>query len=139
MYIVLWSKPSNYQEKLSCHAHDGRTDGGGKWKIVQYSGRPEAAIKKKSNFYFMVVMDILRTFLSSKICKVYFCLSAICWALKLLVVMRPLYKFHYTPDTSLQLLNTFSGEQANKRKKKWGNRFLTMIGPESDHIYHICQ
>ena len=36
----LWSKSSNYQEKLRCYARDardGRTDGGGKWKIVQYS------------------------------------------------------------------------------------------------------
>ena len=31
-----WSKSSNYQEKLRCHARDGgRTDG--KWKIVQCS------------------------------------------------------------------------------------------------------
>ena len=76
------------------------------------------------NFYFMVIMDIFWTFLSSEICKVYFCLSAICWALKLLDVMRPLYKFHYTPDTSLQLLNTISGKQANKRKGKWENWFV---------------
>ena len=69
----------------------------------------------------MVAMDIFSTFLSSEICKVYFCLSAICWALKLLAVMRPLYKFQYTPDTSLQLLNTISGKQANKRKGKWEN------------------
>ena len=45
----LWSKPSNYQEKLRCHAREQRTDGrktggGGKWKIVQCSGRPETAI-----------------------------------------------------------------------------------------------
>ena len=26
---------------------DGRTNGGGKWIIVQYSGRPETAINKK--------------------------------------------------------------------------------------------
>ena len=31
------SKPSNYRRKLRCHARDRRTDGGGKWKIVQYS------------------------------------------------------------------------------------------------------
>ena len=24
----LWSKPSNYQEKLRCHARDGRTESG---------------------------------------------------------------------------------------------------------------
>ena len=35
----LWSKPSNYQEKLRCHARDIRTDGrtDGKWKIEQCS------------------------------------------------------------------------------------------------------
>ena len=27
---ILWSKPSNYQEKLRCHARDERTDGGRK-------------------------------------------------------------------------------------------------------------
>ena len=37
-----WSEPSNYGEKLRCHACDGRTDG--RWKIEQYSGRPETAI-----------------------------------------------------------------------------------------------
>ena len=47
--LFLWSKPSNYQEKLRCHAREQRTDGrktggGGKWKIVQCSGRPETAI-----------------------------------------------------------------------------------------------
>ena len=36
------SKPSTYQEKLSCHACDGQMDGG-KWKIEQYSVRPETA------------------------------------------------------------------------------------------------
>ena len=36
-----WSKPSNYQEKLRCHACDKQTKG--KWKIVQCSGRPETA------------------------------------------------------------------------------------------------
>ena len=38
------SKPSNYQEKLRCHACDTRRNDGGKWKIEQYSGRPETAI-----------------------------------------------------------------------------------------------
>ena len=34
----LWSKPSNYQEKLRCHDRDKRTNGGGgKWKIGQCS------------------------------------------------------------------------------------------------------
>ena len=33
--LFLRSKPSNYQEKLGCHACDERTDGGGKWKIGQ--------------------------------------------------------------------------------------------------------
>ena len=34
----LWSQPSNYQEKLRCHARDIRThEGGGKWKIEQCS------------------------------------------------------------------------------------------------------
>ena len=32
-----WSQPSNHREKLRCHARDGRTNGGGKWKIGQYS------------------------------------------------------------------------------------------------------
>ena len=37
-----WSKSSNYQEKLRCHACDIRTHGGGgKWKIGQFSVRPE--------------------------------------------------------------------------------------------------
>ena len=40
----LWSKQSNYQEKLRCHAHDRRTEEDGKWKIEQCSGRPETAI-----------------------------------------------------------------------------------------------
>ena len=39
-----WSKPSNYQGKLRCHTRDGRTDGGGKWKIGQCSVGPETAI-----------------------------------------------------------------------------------------------
>ena len=40
-----WSKSSNYQEKLRCHACDIRTHGGGgKWKIVQCSVRSETAI-----------------------------------------------------------------------------------------------
>ena len=34
-----WSKPSNYREKLRCHACDGQT------KEEQYSGRPETAKK----------------------------------------------------------------------------------------------
>ena len=38
------NQPSNYQEKLRCHAHDGRTEEDGKWKIEQCSGRPETAI-----------------------------------------------------------------------------------------------
>ena len=38
-----WSKSSNYREKLRCHACDRRTDGGGKWKIEQCSGRTETA------------------------------------------------------------------------------------------------
>ena len=38
------SKPSNYQEKLRSHACDTRRNDGGKWKIEQYSGRPETAI-----------------------------------------------------------------------------------------------
>ena len=38
-----WSKSSNYQEKLRCHACDGRTEDG-KWKIGQCSIRPETAI-----------------------------------------------------------------------------------------------
>ena len=29
---LLWSKPSNYQEKMRCHARDDGTDGGG-WKM----------------------------------------------------------------------------------------------------------
>ena len=37
-----WHKPSKYQEKLICHACDGRTEDG-KWKIEQCSGRPETA------------------------------------------------------------------------------------------------
>ena len=44
-----WSKPSNYQGKLRCHACDGRTDertNGGKWKIEQCSVGPETAISK---------------------------------------------------------------------------------------------
>ena len=39
-----WSKPSNYREKLRCHARDIRTKeraNGGKWKIEQCSGRPK--------------------------------------------------------------------------------------------------
>ena len=39
----LWSKPSNYQEKLRCHACDVQINGERKWKIAQYSGRPETA------------------------------------------------------------------------------------------------
>ena len=45
--MVLWSKSSNYGEKLRCHACDKRTDertDGGKWKIEQYSVKPETAI-----------------------------------------------------------------------------------------------
>ena len=38
-----WYKPSKYREKLICHASDERTNGGGKWKIGQCSGRPETA------------------------------------------------------------------------------------------------
>ena len=38
------NQPSNYQEKLRCHAHDGRTEEDGKWKIEQCSGRLETAI-----------------------------------------------------------------------------------------------
>ena len=38
-----WYKLSKYREKLICHACDGRTEDGGKWKIVQCSGRPETA------------------------------------------------------------------------------------------------
>ena len=44
--MVLWSKSSNYGEKLRCHACDERTDertDGGKWKIEQCSVRPETA------------------------------------------------------------------------------------------------
>ena len=41
----LWSKQSNYQEKLRCHACDERM--GGKWKIGQCSVRPETAKSKK--------------------------------------------------------------------------------------------
>ena len=40
-----WSKASSYQEKLRCHACDGRTDTevlSGK-QTMQYSGRPETA------------------------------------------------------------------------------------------------
>ena len=47
--MVLWSKSSNYGEKLRCHACDERTDeqtDGGKWKIGQCSVRPETAKKK---------------------------------------------------------------------------------------------
>ena len=40
---VSWYKPSKYREKLICHACDGRTDGGGKWKIGQCSVGPETA------------------------------------------------------------------------------------------------
>ena len=40
----LWSKSSNYQDKLRYHACDGRTDG--KWKIGQCSVGPETAIVK---------------------------------------------------------------------------------------------
>ena len=38
------NQPSNYQEKLRCHAHDGRTEEDGKWKIEQCSVGPETAI-----------------------------------------------------------------------------------------------
>ena len=40
------SKPSNYREKLICHACDGGTEEeeDGKWKIGQHSVRPETAI-----------------------------------------------------------------------------------------------
>ena len=31
------SNSSNYRGKLRCHTCDGRTNGGGKWKIGQYS------------------------------------------------------------------------------------------------------
>ena len=37
----LWSKSSNYQDKLRYHACDGRTDG--KWKIGQCFGKPKTA------------------------------------------------------------------------------------------------
>ena len=37
------NQPSNYQEKLRCHACDVQTNGERKWKIAQYSGRPETA------------------------------------------------------------------------------------------------
>ena len=44
-------KPSNYGGKLRCHACDGRTDGrtngGGKWKIGRGSVGPETAKNKK--------------------------------------------------------------------------------------------
>ena len=41
-----WSKPSNYREKLICHACDRGTEEeeDGKWKIGQHSVRPETAI-----------------------------------------------------------------------------------------------
>ena len=48
-----WFKPSNYGEKLRCHACDGRTDE--RWKVEQYSGGPETAIvpgRKNSNIIF---------------------------------------------------------------------------------------
>ena len=40
------SKPSNYREKLICHACDRGTEEeeDGKWKIGQHSVRPETAI-----------------------------------------------------------------------------------------------
>ena len=59
-----WSKSSNYQEKLRCHACDERTDG--KWKIVQCSVRPETAKTKKltaatthiAHYVFQPTVDI---------------------------------------------------------------------------------
>ena len=49
----LWSKPSNYWEKLGCHARDGRTNGGGgKWKIEQCPVGPETAIRALFNHPF---------------------------------------------------------------------------------------
>ena len=66
----LWSKPSNYQEKLSCHAaRDGRTDGGGKWKVVQYSGRPETAIKKHQTFTLWWLWIFFEHFFPQKFAK----------------------------------------------------------------------
>ena len=58
--LFLWSKPSNYQEKLRCHACDTRRTDGGKQKIKQYSGRPETAtiffgVQKKSSLEFTFV------------------------------------------------------------------------------------
>ena len=50
-----WSKSSNYQGKLRCHARDIRTNArteDGKWKIVQYSARPETAI---TVFYVLLI------------------------------------------------------------------------------------
>ena len=46
-----WYKPSNYREKLICHACDGggRTDAG-KWKIVQYFELNQKPQKAKWDF-----------------------------------------------------------------------------------------
>ena len=41
---ISWSKPSNYQEGLRCHAPENGRTNGGKWKIEQYSCRPETAV-----------------------------------------------------------------------------------------------
>ena len=34
---ISWSKPSNYQEGLRCHAPESGRTNGGKWKIEQCS------------------------------------------------------------------------------------------------------
>ena len=41
---ISWSKPSNYQEGLRCHAPENGRTNGGNWKIEQYSCRPETAV-----------------------------------------------------------------------------------------------
>ena len=49
-----WSKPSNYHENLRCHACDERMNGG-KWKMEQYSVRPETAIE----MWFVLLLPLI--------------------------------------------------------------------------------
>ena len=54
------SKPSNYQEKLRCHARDSERTDGGKWKKGQCSVRPETSIDEILSLYgesFVTVVD----------------------------------------------------------------------------------
>ena len=49
-----WSKPSNYHEKLRCHACDEQMNGG-KWKMEQYSVRPKTAIE----MWFVLLLPLI--------------------------------------------------------------------------------